>query len=133
MAWNPNHKRPLSADCTPRTNSHSMLLSMLPSVVQSRLPSLSSLRRHSNSTYGEHYGSRRKSVSAPGSGSRTPIAGLGNVMVLSSAKLDEDSYMTECLSDEGSSTPSTIDYQRSQCVADENNGIEWKFANQGIL
>jgi len=130
MAW--NRTRPLSADCTPHTNSPSMLLSMLPSAVQSRLPNLSSLREHSNSTDGGQYDSRRNSVSTtPGSGSRTPVAGIGNAMVLSSAILEESLFVTECTSEEEASTPAT-DSKRRQSVADEKYGIGWKFANQGI-
>jgi len=132
MAWNSARIRPLSAECMPRTNSPSMLMSMLPSAVQSRLPKLSPLRGHSNSNSidEEDYGSRRSSVSAPGSGSRTPIAGIANAIVLSSDRVDESLYDTECMSDEGTSTP-PIGYSRRNVVADDRNGIGWKFANQG--
>jgi len=131
MSWNSPRTRPLSADCTPRTSSPSILLSMLPSVVQSRLPKLSSLRRHSNSTDEGQYDSRRSSISATGSGSRTPIAGIDNAMILSNARLEDSLHITECMSDEGASTP-PLGSKRRQLVTDEKNGIGWKFANQGI-
>lgn len=131
--------RPLSADFAPRTKEASMLYSMLPTAVQSRLPRLLSLRR-SVSMYGS--ATRRKAAdSRPASGSRTPE--YASAMVLSSAGLlnsEEDiaGYFVENLS-----TSSEEDVPQTETgkgrqpsgmeLTESRSGIGWKFANQGMF
>jgi len=133
--------RPLAADF--ELNSHtregSMLYAMLPSVVKSRLPHLSSLRR-SVSMYG--LATRRKSAdSRLTSGSRTPEAGYTSAMVLSGSRAmvseeDMTGYFAESVatsSDEDISPSPTPKGRRSQRMdlTESKSGIVWKFANQG--
>lgn len=131
--------RPLSADFAPRTKEASMLYSMLPSAVQSRLPSLPSLRR-SVSMYG--LATRRKSAdSRPASGARTPE--YASAMVLSGAgalSTEEDiaGYLVESLSiSSDEDVPQKSTSKGSQPLGMEltesRSGIGWKFANQGEI
>ena len=124
------HERPhsLLADFAPRTKQSSMLYSILPSAVQSRLPRLPSLRR-SVSMYG--LATRRKvDSSRPGSGSRTPEM----TMVLSGARVTEElGYEIESLSsdDDLANTGSTGKGRQTMELTESKSGIAWKFANQG--
>lgn len=129
--------RPLSADFSPRAKEASMLYSMLPSAVKSRLPRLPSLRR-SVSVYG--MAARRKAPdSRPASGSRTPE--YASAMVLSGAGMlnsEEDiaGYFVENLSSSSEEdVPQTSTSKGRQPLGMEltesRSGIGWKFANQG--
>ena len=129
--------RPLSADFAPGAKEPSMLYSMLPSAVQSRLPRLPSLRR-SVSMYG--LATRRKSaVSRPASGARTPE--YASAMVLSSAgalNTEDDiaGYFVESISnssdDDVPQTSTSKGRQPSGMeLTESRSGIGWKFANQG--
>ncbi|KAK0129293.1 hypothetical protein ONS95_001226 [Cadophora gregata] len=135
--------RPLS-EFLPRTKEPSMLFSLLPSAVQSRLPRLPSLRR-SVSMYGISR-KRKVSVSRPSSGSstssassgmRTPEQGYTSAMVLSDARnmMADDGvvdYLVESASsDEDTSMPRAGRNQRLE-LTENKSGIGWKFANQGL-
>jgi len=133
----PIRNRPLSADFAPRTKEASMLYSMLPSAVQSRLPRLPSLRR-SVSMY--RLATRRKSAdSKPTSGTRTPE--YASAMVLSgggtlNGEEDIAGYFVESLSissDEDIPQTSTGKGRRTSGMelTESRSGIVWKFANQG--
>lgn len=129
MARSPSHPRPLSADFTCK-KSPSMLYSLLPTAVQSRLPELPSLRR-SASMYG--LTTRRKSfASAPPSGARTPEARFGNAMVLS-GRTEEDSYFADGSSEEDLNIHvQSRNTKAGHLMLDEQkSGIGWKYANQG--
>ncbi|CZR67046.1 uncharacterized protein PAC_16945 [Phialocephala subalpina] len=137
--------RPLSADLKflPQAKESSMLYSMLPSAVKSRLPRLPSIRR-SVSMYG--LASRRKSAderpstgSSTSSGTRTPDGGAGfGAMVLADQELGmTDYYTVESVGtsdDEGNSKgPKDAQRQERRVELSEGvSGIGWKFANQGL-
>lgn len=135
MASKTPRPRPSSAGCSPRPKSSSMLYSMLPSVVQSRLPKLPSLQRPA-SMYGSL--NRPKSTGSPSlsSGSRTPETEHVNAMVWSGAKGEEELYFAESgieMSEE-EDIPRTGRRKRTQSVVlgETRSGIGWKFANQGM-
>lgn len=136
--------RPLSADFAPRTKEDSMLYSMLPAVVKSRLPRIPSFRR-SASMYG--LTTRRKpapSASADSrpssgstSGSRTPE--YTSAVVLSGsramAEADISGYFIESASSDEDRPPALERKERSgqgMELTERKSGIGWKFANQGI-
>ena len=132
--------RPFSADFTQTKMQSSMLFNILPSVVQSRLPQLPSIRR-SASAYGS---TRWKSPSgAPSSGSQTPEMGCTSTMVLrdlpdgvSSDGEEMEGYFVEQASSVEDlsieNTPSQTPRSRQTIDASESkSGIGWKFANQG--
>lgn len=132
--------RSLSADFPPASNDVevSLLYSMLPSAVQSRLPRLPSFRR-SISMYPD--GKRRKSTDSrpstgTSSGSSTP-GGYTSAMVMSDLKgFDDDDrllYHIEGSSevDSGSNTPEDRRGVRLELM-DVQSGIGWKFASQGL-
>jgi len=113
-----------------------MLYSMLPSVVQSRLPRLPSLRR-SVSMYG--LTSREKTVESR-SGDRTPEMEYTSAMVLSGARgvmsADRDE-MAGYFSQQSSSDEDlagTLSGKKRQPIelSELKSGIGWKFANQGL-
>jgi hypothetical protein len=127
--------RPLTADFAPRPKQASMLYSILPSAVQSRLPRLLSLRR-SVSMYG--LATRRKSAhSRPASGAQTPE--YTSAMVLSGAgalNSDDDiaGYLVESLSTSSEEdVPQTSKGKRppGMELTESSSGIGWKFANPG--
>ena len=126
--------RPLSADFAPRPKE-SMLYSMLPSVIQCRLPRLPSIRR-SVSMYGSV--ARRKSTasdSRPNSGMRISDAGFTSAIVLSGAREEEVAeYIVESASDEDASRPGTGEGRQpgEMELTESSSGIGWKFANQGV-
>jgi hypothetical protein len=131
--------RPLSADFTPRTKESSMLYSMLPTAVQSRLPRLPSLRR-SVSMYG--LATRHKSAdSRPTSGARTPDYASAVVLSGSGALSTEEDiagYFVESLStssdEDAPQTSISKGRQPSGMeLTESRSGIGWKFANQGGL
>lgn len=142
----PPTNRPLS-DFLPRTKEPSMLYSLLPSAVQSRLPRLLSLRR-SVSMYGMAR-KRKPAVSRPSSGSstssassgsRTPEAGYTSAMVLSDSRavaVDDGlaGYFVESASsDEETLTPRKRRAQgQGMELSESKSGIGWKFANQGTF
>ncbi|KAG9244213.1 hypothetical protein BJ878DRAFT_507325 [Calycina marina] len=132
MVWNVGQTGPLSADCTPRKNSSSMLFSVLSSAVQSRLPRIPSMTQHEQSASMDggwySYGRRKPSVSAPESGSHTTIAEVDDAMVLSGARLEASLYFT----DNGSGSESSTPHRTSRKVVEDASGIGWKFANQGL-
>lgn len=130
------HNRHLSADFIPRTKEPSMLYSMLPSAIKSRLPRLPSLRR-SVSMYG--LPTRRKSAdSRPSSGARTPEYTFA--MVLAGGQLaDQDDmggFYPESLSNSSDDdlAPASSGKSRRTTgmeLTENRSGIGWKFANQG--
>lgn len=139
-----SRNRPFSADFGAHTKESSMLFSMLPTAVQSRLSRLSSIRR-SVSMYG--LANRRKSVpeqSRPSSGrsstgSRTPDGTYTNALVLSDARTrvanDEVAgYLVESASSDEESTTDLRTKRRDAGmeIAESKSGIGWKFANQGL-
>lgn len=133
------HPRSLSADFSPPPTDVSMLYSILPLAVKSRLPRLPSFRR-SVSMY--RLGTRRKSAdsrpsTSSSSGSSTPGA-YTSAMVLSNLKdLNGDDklvYYGEGSGDEnlsGTSTPRERRASRLE-LTEVKSGIGWKFANQGL-
>lgn len=129
MASPRQRPRPLSADFAPRTKQSSMLYSILPSAVQSRLPRLPSLRR-SVSMYGLATRRKGNDSSRPGSGSRTP----DTAMVLSGARVTEElGYEIDSLSSDDDLTTigSTGKRASTMELTESRSGIGWKFANQG--
>lgn len=133
--------RPLSADfaaCPLVTCKESVLYSMLPSVVQSRLPRIPSLRR-SVSMYGV---ARRKlylSKSTPTSRPNTPPDEYDTAITLKAIAADGkrseiSQYYAEVSSEEedqrgrlggrGSTT-------KNPTVTEDKSGIGWKYAGQG--
>lgn len=135
--------RPLFAEFLPSHREASMLFSMLPSAVQSRLPRLPSIRR-SVSMYG--LASRRKPAdsrpstgSSTSSGTRTPDVGYTSAMVLSNGMTmaDEESarYYVESVAtsdDEDLQTTTSKERQPQRVeLTESTSGISWKFANQG--
>lgn len=135
MAHSTANSGPSSAESPPRPKSSSMLYAMLPSVVQSRLPTLPSLRRPA-SMYGSRPRPKSADTSQQSSGSRTPDAGFGNAMVWSGEKAVEEFYLTEGSADmsEEDDMARTDRRTRRQAVflEEHKSGIGWKFANQGI-
>ncbi|KAF4630970.1 hypothetical protein G7Y89_g7166 [Cudoniella acicularis] len=138
-----SQSRPLSADFTAAIPTEaSMLYSMLPSAVQSRLPRLPSLRRLV-SMYGLAT-CRRSAHSRTTSGSRTPDSGYASAMVLSrSANFGSDDDISgyfgdsvssdEDASQNGTGTPQNgAVYAMQLTEVDSGTGISWKFANQGL-
>lgn len=134
--------RPLSTDFLPHPEEASMLYSILPSVVQARIPRLPSIRR-SVSIYGltskrKYADSRPSTGSSASSGIRTPDVGYTSAMVLSDRQAaDEDmaGYYVESVAtsdDEGSQTKTIKERQRVE-LTENASGIGWKFANQGML
>jgi hypothetical protein len=134
--------RPLS-DFLPHPKEASMLYSILPSAVQSRIPRLPSIRR-SVQIYGLN--SKRKSAdsrpstgSSASSGTRTPDVGYTSAMVLSDrqAVADEDmaGYYVESVatSDDEISQTKTIKERQRVELTENVSGIGWKFANQGMF
>lgn len=135
MASNTPRTRPSSAGCSPRPKSSSMLYSMLPSVVQSRLPKLPSLQR-SASMYGSMHRPKSAGSSCPSSGSWTPETGYGHTMVWSGAKSEEELYFAES-GIEMSEEEDILHMDRrkrpqSVALKESKSGIGWKFANQGM-
>ncbi|KAG0649211.1 hypothetical protein D0Z07_4532, partial [Hyphodiscus hymeniophilus] len=123
-------RRPLYADFAPRAKPSSMLFSMLPSAVQSRLPRLSSLRK-SVSMYGLATVRRGHGSRGPWSGSRTPDM----AMVLSGARPTEElGYEIDSLSSDDELTKLDDAGMRRPMVelTESTSGIGWKFANQGL-
>ncbi len=121
-----------------------MLYSMLPSVLQSRLPRLPSLRR-SASMYGgtrkqrplDPRPSSKSSTSSASSGIRTPEAGYTSALVLSdtrtlTAEDDLVGYFDGISSDEEASS-SKAQQRQGMELTETQSGIGWKFANQGKL
>lgn len=133
MAHNTSNIRPSSADSTPPPKSSSMLYSMFPSALQSRLPSL----RRSTSMYGLTPRPKSADSSGGSSGSRTPEAGYGNAMIWSRPRSDEELYFTESSVEmsEGEDIAQTDKKRRRQTVVleESKSGIGWKFASQGII
>ncbi|KAH9221435.1 hypothetical protein DL95DRAFT_356171 [Leptodontidium sp. 2 PMI_412] len=140
----PPTNRPLS-DFLPRTREPSILYSLLPSAVQSRLPRLPSLRR-SVSMYGMAR-KRKSAVSRPSSGSstssassgtRTPEAGYStSAMVLSDARtMVADDGLVDYIVESASSDEETLTPRRRGAqgmeLSENKSGIGWKFANQGL-
>ncbi len=123
----------------------SMLFSMLPSAVQSRLPRLPSIRR-SVSMYGLAHRSRfapaELSTSSGGSstGSRTPDGAYTNALVLSDTRtmVTEEEVAGYFVENASSDEESTAGFERRKRkntmteVAESKSGIGWKFANQGM-
>ncbi|KAL2060906.1 hypothetical protein VTL71DRAFT_8958 [Oculimacula yallundae] len=139
----PPSTRPLS-DFLPRTNEPSMLYSLLPSVVQSRLPRLPSIRR-SVSMYSMAR-KRKPLMSRPSSGSstmsnssgmQTPDGRYTSAMVLSDTPgmtADDglvDYTVESASSDEDTSSPRKKRAQGME-MSENKSGIGWKFANQGF-
>ena len=130
-----SQSRPLSADFAQDPKQSSMLYSMLPSVVQSRLPRLPSLRK-SASMYG--LATKRKGTQ---SGSRTPEMGYTNAMVLSGSRdvvsrdgSELEAYSVESMSSEEDLTQSTNRRrQQTMDLSESKSGISWKYANQGTF
>lgn len=133
--------RPLSADFLTYPKEASMLYSILPSAVQSRIPRLPSLRR-SVSIYGlsKFADSRASSIGSSTSGTRTPDGAYTSAMVLSDrqAMAEEDmaGYYAESVGtseDEALQTKASRERQPQRVDMTENaSGIGWKFANQGM-
>ncbi|KAH7385024.1 hypothetical protein BKA64DRAFT_628799 [Cadophora sp. MPI-SDFR-AT-0126] len=135
---------PLS-DFLPRTKEPSMLYSLLPSAVRSRLPRLPSLRR-SVSMYGMSR-KRKPAVLRPSSGSstssassgmRTPERGFTSAMVLSDTRTmmaDDgvvDYFVESVSSDEETMRPRKSSRGQALELTENKSGIGWKFANQGL-
>ncbi|KAG4413647.1 hypothetical protein IFR04_013225 [Cadophora malorum] len=139
----PPSNLPLS-DFLPRTKEPSMLYSLLPSAVQSRLPRLPSIRR-SVSMYG--MSRKRKpaalrpssgsSTSSASSGIRTPERGYTSAMVLSDTRTmmaDDglvDYFVEHVSSDEETVMPRKGRTQNME-LTENKSGIGWKYANQGL-
>ncbi|EKD19707.1 hypothetical protein MBM_01659 [Drepanopeziza brunnea f. sp. 'multigermtubi' MB_m1] len=117
-----------------------MIYSMLPSVVQSRLPRLPSIRR-SVSTHGfrqvrqwiESLPSSKSSTLSPSSGIRTPDAGYTSALVLNEGRetgVEEQliGYFEQASSDEEAAPKTRMTLE----MTEGNDGIVWKFANQGL-
>jgi len=132
--------RPLSAEFAPTSNDaqESILYSILPSVLKTRLPRLPSFRR-SVSMY--QLGTRRKSADSrpstgTSSGSSTP-GGYTSAMVLSDLKgIDGDDkvlYYVDGSNEEGFGTSTPMERRGSRLELTEvKSGIGWKFAHQGF-
>lgn len=132
MAQDPSHMRPSSADSSLRPKSPSMLYSMLPSAVKSRLPSL----RRSSSMYGLTTRPRIADPSYSSSGSRTPDATFAGAMLWSGPGVEKNLYFPEGAMEESEEAIAQMDKMRRRqtMILDENrSGIGWKFASQGIL
>jgi len=124
-----SHTRPLSEDSTPRLSPS--LLSFLPSVVKARLPGLSPLHSRSNSIYNYRH---KSSVSAPPSGSQTPVSRAESDIFWSSRNAERSYYSTdstECAS-KGENEIPQMDMKEPLPAYEGLSGIEWKYANQGI-
>lgn len=126
-----SHRRPVSADSPLRPESPSMLYSILPSAVKSRLPSL----RRSVSMYG--LTTRSKITDRPyrSSGSRTPEEKSTNAIVWS-GRTEGNIYLAESgmeTSEEEDAAGLRKTYRQPAALDEEKSGIGWKFANQGML
>lgn len=135
MADDTSYLRQSLADSVPWPQSPSMLYSMIPSAVKSRLPKLPSLRR-SASMYGITTRPKSADPSCSSSGSTTPGAAFGSAMVWSGARAEGDLFFTEEsmeTSEEEDATQVDRKKPRPNVVLDENkSGVGWKFAKQGI-
>jgi hypothetical protein len=128
--------RPLSADMTgfPQTSKQqSTMMSMLPSMVQNRIPRLSSLRRTVSM-----YGLKARGVARLRP--RSPPDEY-NAMVLSRTRVGVDGtevvrteVFEEMNSGEGDDRDRMRIQQRKSAELTENqSGIGWKFAGQGMM
>jgi hypothetical protein len=135
MPFSSSEPRPLSVDPTgygPTPKESSMLMSILPSMVQSRLPSIPSLRR-SVSAYGLK--ARRGIRSRPGTPPDDRTA-----MILSGSRVEELGSVTgtDYFGDETSSGEEDArgrlngDRRRNVELTEGRSGIVWKFAGQGM-
>ncbi|KAH8597075.1 hypothetical protein B0O99DRAFT_617954 [Bisporella sp. PMI_857] len=136
MDRKPTRPRPLSADSTPRPSSPSILLTMaelvVPSAIQSGLARFSLTRRSSSLQRVDYQCQQKNSASAPPSGARTPVTGVDNTIMLSSAQLEESLYFREEFRQEQASTARrSSNYDRRHYVEDQS-GISWKFASTGL-
>jgi hypothetical protein len=132
------------AEFLTHTKNTSVLMTMLPAIVRSRLPRIPSIRRsvsmyglanrHKISSGGSRHSSGRSSTS-----SWTPDAGIANAMVLSDTRnLIEEEETTDYFFESASSDDEcTTGFRASKGknlemeVLENNSGIGWKFANQG--
>lgn len=130
--------RALSADF-PKTTKSSMLYSILPTAVQSRLPRIPSLRR-SVSMYG--LPTRRisglSSRSRSNSGSTTPDTEYQENMVLGLCTQEEHSSSLVLgnggiIREDVSARNVALQMHNGQGIqlGEEKSGVGWKFANQG--
>jgi hypothetical protein len=71
----------------------------------------------------------------PSSGTRTPVAGFGNAMVLSGARVEEELYLAAGSDDEDLTTMGKgrreLGLGTGAGLEEGKSGIGWKFANQG--
>ena len=134
MTQNPSHPRSSSADSSLRPKSPSMLYSILPSAVKSRLPGLPLLRR-SSSTYGLTT-PRIADPSHPSSGLRAPDSTLAGAMLWSSPEVEGNLYFAErgveTSEEEAIAQMDKMKYRQAMILNENRSGIGWKFASQGI-
>lgn len=133
-----SHMHSVSADF-PQTQESSVFYSILPSVIQSRLPRLPSIRR-SASMYGFPRRRRISPLSTPSSGTRTPDLDYNGAMVLVGQEENIAEYTADTSStssEEDGSSHIALDIgqrrRRQDMKWSENKSrIEWKFVNQGM-
>lgn len=133
MADHTSHSGASFADSLSRPQSPSMLYSMIPSAVKSRLPKLPSIRR-SASMYGLKPRPKSADSSCPSSGSTTPRTILGSSMVWSGARAEGELYFAggiEASEDEDATQVDKRNFQQHEVLDETRSGIGWKFANQG--
>ena len=131
-------RRPLSAGFAQAGKDCSMLYSILPAAVQSRLPRLPSIRR-SASMYGLPSHRDLSTISTPGSGSRTPEYEYKTAIVLVDQEERSNGFVIESASvssEEDDNFVSRLDAKLGKRTErleayEVKSGIEWKFANQG--
>lgn len=146
-----NHKPPLPSDFAPSHKETSMLFSVLPTTVQSRLPRVPSFRRTVNTGMYGLTPKRKVSESESGLGSRstsgsstpppaytsTPTVVLARSEDANTATEVGTSYFTETVQSEqyglqyGARSKPSGRPQPVMEINDTRSGIAWKSANQG--
>lgn len=116
----------------------SMLYSMLPNIVQSRLPRIPSIRK-SVDIYGFVSGRKSESTlsgaNTPGSISSSSTTTLINERSSISSDGETDSYFLDESHSSDEEFPQLLKNGQLQAIEffETNSGIAWKFANQGSL
>lgn len=124
----------------PQPEKPSMVFNVLPAIVQSRIPTIPSLRRvlsgarsNASSTKRSSYPSEIESpdILPPGSSSRPASARSRSSQGSSLDSFEAEVDFQECVSTRPQSSMSTTP-PGSYPVAELSTGINWKYANQGM-
>ena len=112
----------------------STLYTMLPSIIQNRIPKLPSIRRSVSGFHGRSNYARTTSMSAQNNGSETPSP----TYTSKQGSVTPNGWLTSMMDVEESNDASTYDRPISSSStlpvfnsSETESGINWKYANQG--